>query len=80
MAVATELGGDLEIGGVVVVGGPEDDAAAKGQGLRCGTGPHQGFEAVPLWFGQMDVLGDRSRHGRDPWGWSRVAIWRTRNP
>jgi len=56
VAIAGELGGDLEIGGPVVVAGPEDHAAAKDEGLRRGTGPHQGFEASPVRFGEVDAL------------------------
>jgi hypothetical protein len=56
VAIAGELGGDLEIGGIVAVGGPEDQAAAKDEGLRRGTGPHQGFESSPVRFGEMDAL------------------------
>jgi hypothetical protein len=74
VAIAGELGGDLEVGGVVLVSGPEDQSAAKDQGLRCGTSPHQGFEPSPVRFGEVDALGDRSRHDRDPWYWGRVAI------
>jgi hypothetical protein len=66
MAIAAELGGDLEVGGLVVVGDPEDQAAAKDEGLRCGTSPHQGFEPSPVRFGEVDALGDRSRHNQDP--------------
>ena len=74
VTIAGELGGDLEVGRLVVGGGPEDQPAAKDEGLRCGTGPHQGFEPCPVQFGEMDALGDRSRHDRDPWYWGRVTI------
>jgi hypothetical protein len=74
VAIASELGGDLEIGGLVVVGDPQDQAAAKGQSLRRGTGPDQGFEPIPVRVRQEDALRDRSRHDRDPWCWGRVAI------
>jgi len=67
VAIADELGGDLEIGGLVVIGGPENQATAKDEGLRRGTGPHQSFKPSPVQFGEIDGLGDRSRHERDPW-------------
>jgi hypothetical protein len=66
MAIASELGGDLEIGGLVGGGGPEDQATAKDECLRRGTGPHQSFEPRPVQFGEVDGLGDRSRHEPDP--------------
>src|SRR5258708_677637 len=33
--IAEELRGDLEVGGMIVGGGPQDDPAAEGQGLGC---------------------------------------------
>src|SRR4051794_18998924 len=74
MAIASELGGDLEVGGMILGGGSEDQAAAEDQGLGCGTGPHQGFEPSPLGIRQVDALGERSGHNRDPWCCGRVAI------
>jgi hypothetical protein len=56
VAITAELGGDLKVGGLVVGGDPEDQAAAKDEGLRCGTGPHQGFEPSPVRFGEVDAL------------------------
>jgi hypothetical protein len=56
VAIAAELGGDLEVGGLVLVGGPQDQTAAKDQGLRRGTGTHQGFQPGPLGIGQVDAL------------------------
>ena len=38
MAVAAEFGGDVAVGGSVVLGGAEDDPAAEGQGLWGGAG------------------------------------------
>jgi hypothetical protein len=51
VAIAGELGGDFEIGGLVLGGDPENQATSKDEGLRCGTGPHQGFEPGTIRFG-----------------------------
>jgi hypothetical protein len=51
MAIAGELGGDLEIGGLVVVGDPENQAAAEDEGLGRGTSTDQGFEPSEIRFG-----------------------------
>src|SRR6185437_5783226 len=62
VAIAGELGGDLEVGGLVVVSDPQDQTTAKDQGLRRGTGPHQGLEPSPVRSG--------------PERWTRSAIGR----
>jgi hypothetical protein len=59
VAITPELGGDLEVGGLILVVGPEDQAATKDEGLRRGTGPHQGFQAGSLGIGQVDTLRER---------------------
>ena len=46
VAVAVEFGGDGLVGGPVRGRGPEDEAAAQGQGLGGGAGPDQGFELL----------------------------------
>jgi hypothetical protein len=56
VAIAGELGGDLEVGRMVLVSGPEDQAAAKDEGLRCGPGSQQGFEPSPVRLGEVDGL------------------------
>jgi hypothetical protein len=56
VSITAELGGDLEVGGVVVGGDPEDQATAKDEGLRCGPGPQQGFEPSSVRFGELDGL------------------------
>jgi hypothetical protein len=55
MAVTVQLGSDLHVGGVVGVGRPQDQAAAKDQGLGRGTGAGQAFQALP------DIV--RQQHG-----------------
>jgi hypothetical protein len=47
MAVTVQFGGDLQVGRVVGVGGPQDEAAAENQGLGSGAGAGQGFQALP---------------------------------
>jgi hypothetical protein len=44
VAVAIEAVGDSLVGGVVVSGGGEDEAAAESEGLGSGTGAGEGFE------------------------------------
>jgi hypothetical protein len=56
VAIAGELGGDLEVGGLVIVSDPQDQPTAEDQGLRGGTGPHQGFEPSAIRFGKKDAL------------------------
>ena len=56
VAIAGELGGDLEVGGLVIASDPQDQPTAEDQGLRGGTGPHQGFEPSPIRFGKKDAL------------------------
>jgi hypothetical protein len=45
VAVATEFVGDLEIGGLLRIGGPQDEPAAEGQGLGSGARPKQALQA-----------------------------------
>src|SRR5271168_455804 len=59
VSITAELGGDFEVGGVVLGGDPEDQATTKDEGLRCGTSTDQGFEPSPLGVGKVDVLRDR---------------------
>src|SRR5580692_8698190 len=44
VAITPELGGDLKVGGLVRVGGSENQPASEDQGLRCGTGSNQPLE------------------------------------
>jgi len=46
VAVAAQFVGDLLVGRPVVLGSAEDEAAAKGQGLRGGPGAEEGLESV----------------------------------
>jgi hypothetical protein len=59
VTVTAELGGDLEVGRMVVLGGPEDHPASKDKGLGRGTGPDQGFQSGTLRAAQWDALRER---------------------
>ena len=52
VAVTVQFGGDGLVGGIVVSGGAEDDAAAEGQGLRGGRGRSQLGQPLGLIVGQ----------------------------
>jgi hypothetical protein len=47
MAVTIYFGRDLEVGWVIVVSRTQDQPTTKHQGLGCGTGTEQGFQAFP---------------------------------
>jgi hypothetical protein len=47
VAVTVQFGGDVLVGRVVRLGGPQDDAATEGQRLRAGTGADQTFQSAP---------------------------------
>ena len=59
VAVAGELRGDLEVGGTIVGGGPQDDPATEDQGLGRGAGADQGLQAGPLRPGQANDFRER---------------------
>jgi hypothetical protein len=46
VAVTVQVGGDVLVGRVVRLGGPQDDAAAEGQRLGAGTGADQTFQSA----------------------------------
>src|SRR5262249_26511349 len=62
VAIAVELSGDLEVGGLIFVGGSKDQAAAEGQGLGRGTGSNQALELGALGVRQRDRLCKGKRH------------------
>jgi hypothetical protein len=62
VAIAMELGGDLEVGGPVFGGGPEDQPAAERQCLRCRTGTNQSLELGALGVREGDRLCEWERH------------------
>src|SRR5262245_8003535 len=43
VAVAAQFGGDLLVGGLIGVSGPQDESAAEDQGLRRGVSADQGL-------------------------------------
>lgn len=53
MAVATEFVGDVAVAGAVVLGGAQDKAAAKGQGLRGRGGVTEALERPALGVGEV---------------------------
>src|SRR4051794_33792514 len=54
VAVTVQHRGDLLVGGAVVCGGKQDDAAAEGERLRGGTRPSEGFQLAAEFVGQFD--------------------------
>jgi hypothetical protein len=63
VAIAVELGGDLEVGGLVPGGGPEDQPAAERQGLGSGPGSNQALELGALSAREGDRLREGEGHG-----------------
>jgi hypothetical protein len=70
VTVAVEFGSDLQVGRLVGVGGAQDNAAAEGQGLRCGAGAHEGAEAIAQDVAEDDGTG--KRHGKHPCAESEI--------
>jgi hypothetical protein len=54
MAITVELRGDVLVGGLIVLGGSEDEATAEGECLRCGTGLDQRSESSAVVVGEHD--------------------------
>ena len=52
-----------QVGGLLFVGGSEDQPAAEGQGLWCRTGSNQALELSALSVRQRDRLREWKRHG-----------------
>jgi IS5 family transposase len=48
VAITPKLSGDLEVAGMVLGGGTENQSASEDEGLRGGTSPDQGLELVAL--------------------------------
>jgi hypothetical protein len=63
VAITRELGSDLKIGRIVLVGGSENQSTAEGQSLWSGTRPNQGFQLSALGVGQRNSIGE--------WEWHR---------
>jgi len=49
-----EFDGDVLVGGLIVLGGVEDEATAEGECLGCGTGLDQGLELLTGLVGEDD--------------------------
>ena len=65
---------------MVLGGSPKNQSAAKGQGLRRGTGPDQGLELGTLWIGQTNNVRERHRHGEHPHSWEQRVIFEQELP
>jgi hypothetical protein len=57
-----EFGSDLKIGGIVLVGGSEDQPAAERQSLWSGTPSNQCLQLSTLEVGQRNGLGKGEWH------------------
>jgi hypothetical protein len=47
VTITVQFDGNLLVGRVVRLGGPQDDATAEGQRLGAGTGADQTFQSAP---------------------------------
>src|SRR5262249_40583089 len=63
MMAGAEFLGDPQVGGVVRVGGAEDDAGATNKGLRGGGGAGQAMQFLTLLVGKGDDRCMGGRHG-----------------
>jgi len=54
VSIAVELGGDVLVGGLVVLGSPEDELAAEGECLGSGVGLNQGLQLPAVLLGEED--------------------------
>jgi hypothetical protein len=66
VAVAAEFGSDVLIGRGVRLGGEQDDAATKDEGLGGGTGADEVFEVSADFGGQFDRRAKGTWHGNPP--------------
>ena len=55
MAVAVQFVGDLLVGGSILLGRTEDETTAKGQGLRRGPSPEEGFQLLACLRGEQNA-------------------------
>ena len=65
---------------MILGGSPKNQSAAKGQGLRRGTGPDQDLELGTLGIGQTNSLRERHRHGEHPCSWGPRMIFERELP
>jgi hypothetical protein len=66
VAITGQNRGDILIGGAVVAGGKQDDAAAEGERLGGATRPNEGFQLDAEFIGQFDGGAERTWHGCSP--------------
>jgi hypothetical protein len=74
VAIAVELRGDVQVGGLVVGGGAEDDAAAEGEGLGGGAGAGQGLQSGALFGRESDDRGIGERHDGPPGRFDQMVL------
>jgi hypothetical protein len=67
VAVASQFGGEVLIGGVVGLGGTQDDAAAKDQCLGRRVSADKRLKVHAHVRGQFDRGGEGAWHGCPPW-------------
>jgi hypothetical protein len=66
VAVAVQKGGDEVVGGVVILRGAQDDAAAEDKSLGRGAGADECLELGAEFGLQFDDGSERARHGCPP--------------
>jgi hypothetical protein len=66
MSVAAQFNSDELVGRFVRLSGPQDNAATKDKGLRCGKCAEKGFELEAEFRSQFDGGGKGARHGSPP--------------
>ena len=54
VSIAVQFGGDVQVGGLVVLSSPEDEAAAEGKCLRSGASSYERLELLAVVVGQDD--------------------------
>jgi hypothetical protein len=74
VAIAADLGGDVLVGRVVRVGGPQDDAAAEDQCLGCRAGTSKGFKRGAQFVWQLDDRTEGAWHGRPPGKFDQMVL------
>jgi hypothetical protein len=62
VAITIELGGDLKIGGLILVGRTENQPATEDQGLWSGTRSNQGLQLSALQARQRNNFREWERH------------------
>jgi hypothetical protein len=66
VSFAAEFGGDVLVGRVIIVRGPQDESATQDQGLRRGARSDQRQELLTEFVGQRDRRAKGTWHERPP--------------